>query len=1006
MRAMSSGSGFPDMLWTNRNPLVKANMKGDANMEGNRQPAKVFVKKRSVVVAGIALSLMVAQSAYAQSGTATIERIEVTGTRIPPPNLEGPSPVTSVDAQSIRVEGLRSAENLLNNLPQVFADQGGNISNGATGTATVNLRNFGADRTLVLVNGRRVPAGSPTAGGYAADLNQIPLPLVKRVDVLTGGASAIYGSDAVAGVVNFILNDKFEGAQFQVNQSFYNHDQGNAAAERVKLRNFPLPGDISADGQIFDANMLLGGNFGGGKGNATVFFTYKKEQALMQSERDFSACAFGNGSTAAGLNCGGSGTSYPGRFIVASGSRTVADSLGNTRPYVAATDVYNFAPLNYYQRPSERYGFNAAAHYEVTPKARVYGEFGFHDDSTIAQIAPSGLFGFDASGANAIRFENPLLSADWRTQLGLLAAGQTADAFILRRNVEGGGRQDDIRHSSYRSVIGVKGELPFAKNWNYDAFMQFGKVIFQESYKNDFSITRAARAMNVVTDPATGLPACQSKLDGTDPNCVPYDIWRLGGVTQDALNYLQTPGLQRGSTSQSVQGLSLSADLGAYGVKLPLAKNGVSVAFGLERRTEKLDLQTDTAFSSGDLFGQGGPTVGRAGQYTVSEYFLEGRAPLIEGRPMAHLLSVNASYRNSDYTTGNKTDSYGLGIEWAPVREARLRGSYQRAARHANANELFTAQGIALYDNDADPCAGATPIATLAQCARTGVTAAQYGTIIDSAAGQYNYLQGGNPNLKPETSDSYTAGLVFTPMTNFNATLDVFSMKVSKVIDYAPPTVILQQCIEAGQFCDLITRDRLGTLWASPAARIVATNQNLGSRKTSGVDVGANYTHRLNNYGRLTFNFLGTYLKDFKFEPIPGLGDYDCAGLHGPTCGTPLPQWRHKLRALWSTPWNFDVALTWRYMGSVDLDSTSSNPQLTGPYVDADKAMGARDYFDLYASWAVTKQLTVAGGINNMFDKDPPISGLVGAGYGNGNTYPQVYDALGRRIYINLTAKF
>lgn len=974
-------------------------------MSKNKQPAIVmFAKKRSVIATGFALSLLAAPSIYAQQPGSAVQRVEVTGTRIPPPNLEGASPITSVDARSIQVEGVRSVENLLNNLPQVFADQGGNIANGASGTATVNLRNFGADRTLVLVNGRRLPAGSP--GLYAADLNQVPLPLIKRVDVLTGGASAIYGSDAVAGVVNFIMNDKFEGAQFQVNHAFYNHEQGNSLQEVVKRRNFALPSDINSDGEISDANLLLGGNFAGGKGNATVYLGYKKEKALLQSERDFSACSVGNFTSATGFNCGGSGTSFPGRFIVAAGGRTVADALGNTRPYVGATDQYNFGPLNYYQRPSERYQFNAFAHLDITPKARVYSEMSFHDDSTIAQIAPSGLFGFDASGPNAIRFENPLLSAAWKRDLGLTAAGQTADALIFRRNVEGGGRQDDLRHTSYRGVVGVKGELPWSKNWNYDAFMQYGKVVYQETYKNDFSITRASRAMNVVTDPATGQPACQSKVDGTDPNCVPYNIWSLGGVNNAALAYLQTPGFQKGYTSQSVQGASVSADLGAYGWKLPMAKNGVSFAFGLERRTEKLNLETDTAFSTGDLFGQGGPTIGISGQTTANEYFLEARAPLIEGRPMAHLLSLNASYRNSDYSTGIKTDTYGLGLEWAPIREARFRGSYQRAARAANVIELFRAQGIALYDNDADPCAGATPSATLAQCARTGVTAAQYGTILDSPAGQYNYLQGGNPKLKAEESDSYTLGAVFTPSNNFNATIDVFRMSVDKVIDILPPTITLQQCITSGQFCNLINRDRLGTLWATPAAFIVGTNDNLGKRTTSGLDLGANYTYRLQNYGRLTFNFLGTLLKEFKNQPIPGLPDYDCAGLHGGTCGTPAPEWRHKLRATWSTPWNVDVALTWRYIGSVDHERTSSNPQLNGAIFDADKSLGARDYFDLYASWAVTNKITVAGGINNLLDKDPPLSGLVGAGYGNGNTYPQVYDALGRRVFINLQAKF
>ena len=240
-------------------------------MSKNKQPAKAFSRKPCVIATGLALSLMAAQSVYAQTAapagaTQKAEKIEVTGTRIPPPNLEGSSPVTVIDAQSIKVDGVRSVENLLNNLPQVVADQGGNVSNGATGTATVNLRNLGASRTLVLVNGRRLPPGSPRE--FASDLNQIPAPLIKRVEVLTGGAGAVYGSDAVAGVVNFIMNDKFEGAQFEINQSFYNHQQnGGPVADMIRARgisnptSFQVPGDKKSDGKIFDMSMLLGGNF-------------------------------------------------------------------------------------------------------------------------------------------------------------------------------------------------------------------------------------------------------------------------------------------------------------------------------------------------------------------------------------------------------------------------------------------------------------------------------------------------------------------------------------------------------------------------------------------------------------------------------------------------------------------------------------------------------------------------------------------------------------------------
>jgi iron complex outermembrane recepter protein len=968
-----------------------------------------FTTKQSVLATGVALSIMSTNFVFAQQAapvTEKVEKIEVTGSRIPSANLEGASPVTVIDAQTIKVDGLRSVENLLNNLPQVVADMGGNVSNGSTGTATVNLRGLGPNRTLVLVNGRRLPPGSPL--NFAADLNQIPAPLIKRVEVLTGGASAVYGSDAVAGVVNFIMNDKFEGVQFEVNQSFYNHQQnGGRVADVIRTRSasnpsqYQVPDDKSSDGKIFDMNMLIGGNFANGKGNATVFFNYKKEDALLQSERDFSACSIGNATSAAGFNCGGSSTSFPGRFITAAGSRTVANGAGNTRAFVGATDQYNFGPTNFFQRPSERYGFNASANYDLLENAKLYSEFGFHDDRTNAQVAPSGLFGFDASGANAIHFDNPYLSADWRRDLGLVKPGDTADVLIFRRNVEGGGRNADLRNTSYRSVIGVKGD--FAKYWNFDVFAQTGRVVYQQVFKNDLSTARISLALDAVRD-ASGNIVCRSGA----PNCVPYNIWSLGGVTPAALAFLSTPGFQKGFTEQKVQGGTVSVDLGNYGLTMPGAKSGLAVAAGIERRSERLELDTDTAFTTGDLAGSGGPTIGLAGAYTVKEFFTEVRLPLFEGKQFAELLSVNGSYRHSDYNTDQKTDSYGLGIEWAPVKEIRMRGSYQRAARAANVVELFSAQAIGLFNLDNDPC-GPTRSATAEQCARTGVTSAQYGSaILDNPAGQYNALFGGNEKLKPEKSDSYTFGFVFTPMKNLNATLDFFQISVDKVILNVAPGTTLNQCLQTGSAasCSLITRDRFGTLWITPTAQIVANNLNLGKFKTSGVDIGANYLQKIGAYGAVKVDLAGTYVKEFKQEPIPGAGTFDCVGLHGATCGVPQPKWRHKLRTSWETPWSVDLALTWRHFGKVNAEGTDSNPLLAGNVQAADRTLGERNYIDLALSWAATKKITLRAGVNNVFDKDPPLSGVTSAVLGNANTYPVVYDALGRRIFVNLTASF
>jgi outer membrane receptor protein involved in Fe transport len=298
---------------------------------------------------------------------------------------------------------------------------------------------------------------------------------------------------------------------------------------------------------------------------------------------------------------------------------------------------------------------------------------------------------------------------------------------------------------------------------------------------------------------------------------------------------------------------------------------------------------------------------------------------------------------------------------------------------------------------------------TAAECARTGLPANLYGaTILDSPAGQYNTLGGGNAALKPEISDSYTLGLVFTPTREISATFDAFNIKVEKVILPAPPGVVLAQCLATGsaEFCGLVQRDRLGTLWALPSGFVSAANANLGKLKTSGFDVGLNYNTRIAGYGGLTVDFQGTYTKEFVLEPLKGLGEYDCAGYHGGTCGTPQAKWRHKVRTTWATPWNFDVAATWRHIGKVKQEGTNSSPLLATAVFPVDAALSAVNYLDLAGTWAVNKSLAVRVGVNNVLDKDPPLSGLVSATFGNGNTYPQVYDSLGRRVFVNATYRF
>jgi iron complex outermembrane receptor protein len=966
------------------------------------------------VVVSFAAPLAHGQPAPAPAQPQRIEKMEVTGSRIPSPTLTSESPVNVITAEDIKATGLTNTADILNQLPQAAPDQGGNLSNAAIGTATVNLRGLGPQRTLVLIDGKRLPAGSPNY--WATDINAIPAPLIQRVEILSGGASAVYGSDAVAGVVNFIMNDHFEGIQLDYNFAGYNHKQGSfvkdlvAGKQATNPSQFSVPGNADLDGRTQDFSMTLGSNFASGKGNATVYFEYRHSDPVLQAARDFSACSL-VGQAKGGYLCGGSSTSFPGRFTDFSNFNfTIADAAGNVRPFSTANDQFNFAPANYFQRPDTRYMFNAFAHYDAHPNVRVYTEFDFMDDRSQAQIAPSGAFLQQFTLTN----DNPLLSQALKNTVGLSAANPSQTFYIGRRNIEGGGRQDDIRHTDYRVVLGAKGSILDDK-WDYNVWWQNGKVELQRTYRNDFSVVRLGRAFDVVKDPVTGQPTCRSVVDKSDPNCVPYDIFHSGGVSQAALNYLQTPGLQNGETDQSVVGLNLVSDLGAaYGWQLPWAKNGIGVAFGFERRVEKLFNNSDVEFETGDLAGQGGATHSISGQFTVKEPYAEIRVPIAERLPWAYNLEANASYRYSEYSTGKTTNSYGVGTKWAPVKEAQLRGSYQRAVRAANIIELFTAQGFNLF-NGGDPCGGPNPTATLQQCLRTGLLASQYGSpALISPAGQYNYIQGGNPNLDPETAKTYTVGAVFQPIANLSATIDYWRIDVEKVIGIVGSQLAINNCISSGLNCDLIHRGPNGNLWLPNQGFVTGLNQNLGSLKTEGIDVTVSYTFPINNYGSVGINALGTWVNKFVHEPIPGLGTYDCAGLYGPTCGIPVPAWRSKVQAVWNTPWNVNAALTWRYVESVDLDFTQSNALLTGPSAPSDAHLGSRNYFDLALQWAVTKNFTVRGGVNNIFDKDPPVvsstagafPSISGPALGNGNTYPQVYDTLGRNIFVGVTAKF
>ncbi len=1000
----------------------------------------------ATITASAGVTTLHAQTAPAQPAEATaapLQEVVVTGSRLRTPNETAISPISTVSATDITQTGLTRVEDVLNNLPMVFAGMNSTTSNGADGTATVDLRGLGVQRTLVLVNGRRLGPGAGDGRNYS-DINEIPAALIERVDILTGGASAVYGADAVAGVVNFVLNTHFEGVQVNAGYHFQQHSNNDSGVEAVvAAHNYPLPPSEvnTAFGKY--ASVVMGSNFADNRGNVTTYVTYDNQGPALQKSFDYSACNLGPNGAGTGLVCGGSSTSRSGSFRAysAAGHRlfnyTVDPSTGVFRPFTGA-DLYNFAPENYYQVPNERWTMGGFLNYEINSHATAYMEVMYTRNNSEAQIAESGDFG----NQSFTPCNDPQLTAQ-EVSVACSLANQTAQGFpteavpgfaapvagfnaiILRRNVEGGPRVATFQTDAARQVIGVRGD--FGDAWTYDVYAQHGTVDASNGNQNYLSNANIVNSLNVVPNPTGGAPVCVAVLNGSDPACVPWNIWAPGGVTPAATKYLSVPLLVDGTVTEYVVSGSVTGDLGKYGVQLPTASSGLQVNVGAEYRSEAANFLPDELSQSGNAAGSGGPTPPVSGNFHVGEAFTELRMPLVSDKPGAEDLSLEGGYRYSSYTEGFTTNTYKVGLEWAPVKDIRVRGSYQRAVRAPNIGELFTPQTVGL-DGSSDNCAaplkaGSTTTLTtgytFAQCALSGVTAAQFGNLAPNPAFQYNGFLGGNPSLQPEKADTYSVGFVLTPrvVPNLSISLDYFDIKIKQVIGPIGGDNILNNClngVNTATFCPLVHRDQFGSLWLTPNGYVTDTNQNLGELSTEGIDVKASYRVPLPKAGSLIFGFEGTDLINLKTTPIAGGGSYDCKGYFGSTCGAADPSWRHVLNATWSTPWDaLDLTLRWRYIGSDKSELTSSNPFLTGtPYLPLSN-IAAYNYIDLTGAFDVYKNIRLQIGVNNIADKDPPLvvsgdcstSSPAGANC-NGNTFPGVYDAMGRYWFMELTAKF
>ncbi len=1000
---------------------------GQRGTEMKQNENKAAAKNRGLIgVLAAVFSAGAAAQEPADGGAnaGALEEVIVTGSRISRTDLSSSSPVTVIGNEEIDARGVLRVEDLINILPQALAGQSAFSGIGA-GTATVNLRGLGAERTLVLVDGKRLPFGSPIS--VAADLNQIPAQLVERVEVLTGGASAVYGADAIAGVVNFRMKRDFEGLDVNLQGGFFQTGNSVGGVERV-LADFGQPDPGSAtDGGSVDLNIIMGGNLDGGKGNITGYFGYSNDNEVKWEDRDISSCPFGTRNNGTELSCQGSGSMPSSTRFTRAGldgfNLTVDPDTLQLRDFDTATDTFNFSGGNFFQRPRERFTMGASMHYELHPKAEWFLNYSFVDNATTASIAPSGL---SLGRTNSINCDNPLLSDE---QLAVICdpaftfvdtdGVERAPVFIGRRNLEGGPRTNEFKLATHRVVTGFRGEA--FEGFNYEVFGQFANVDFAETLENDVLTPKATLALDVVTDPGTGQPVCRSALSGQEPDCVPWNILQPGGVTQAATEFITAPSLRNGLTEQLVLGASLSGDLTDYGVVSPFADTGIQVVGGYEFRRDELALTP----APGD-----GLTLVRepvSGEIAVYEFFTEVQVPLVEAKPLLEELVLHGAYRYSDYydTTGTQS-TYSGGLTWQPSSDLRIRGQFQRATRSPNPIELFSPQADGAVILSAgvnglrDPCAGdfdpATstpePANSLDECARSGVTAAQYGQILDSTTGEFNTLAGGNPDLDPETSDTFTAGIVFTPqfIPGLSLSVDYFSIDVEDFVGTVPPELALDSCVNDNEafFCNLINRDSAGTLWLIEGEGFIqATNINTGRLSTTGVDINTDYVFDLADIGlpfggSVRLQYIATLLDEFEEESLPGETPFDCAGFYGGVCGTPRPEYRHIASVEWMSGEKLSATFAWRSVGSVKQFSTNPSPVIA--------KLDSTSFFDLSARYTLSDRYEFRLGINNLFDETPPLTSIAGFGgtetSGRGNTFPQIYDAQGRFVFGGIRGSF
>lgn len=964
----------------------------------------------SLVSTAVALALA---SATAIAQEQPLEEVTVTGTHLGQ-GLTSYTPITSIGELELAQVGTLTVEEFLNNMPQIAAGQNATANFPGNGTATVDLRGFGAKRTLVLVNGKRFV---PTNENGTVDISAFPPALLKRVDLITGGASAVYGSDAITGVVNFVLNDDFEG--FQVSGNYRQAIPYN-------------------DGDTYTVDILAGSKYADGRGHVTAFANYTDRGEIMQANRPYTSVVYRDGTINGqpALVEGGSSLVPGTRLVIPaaviptslpnySGSTLAVnsitfDSSGNPLAFRNPQDLYNFGPPSYMQLPTNRFEMHLSTDYELTPFMTGYlgGTYLRQNSDTNGAPAPITI-----SSTNRVFFDyanNPYLTQDAKAIIAAAAArtnpaGTPAGTYLIQSL--GSRLPDDLprvqyySRNTYQFTTGLKGDL-FDSGWAYDAYFQKGLATTTQRNNNQINAKKFYQAMNVTTD-GNGQPVCIDRSGG----CVPINIWGRGNISQDALNFVLIG--YNSIADYSFENAAFNLN-GALPEKISLGAGPIATAVGFEWRKEEYRSQPDSGELVNDL-----PVLPTNGFYDVSEYYAEIDIPLLKESVFAESLNIRGAIRHSDYNTIGGVNTYSWGGEWTLpyVNWITLRGGKQRAIRAPNILELYAPIQGAGLTTFSDPCDKRTGLLeTAAQQSFCNAWGAPTGFIM--ANNSVSATQQSNPNLRAEVADSYTVGAVLMPelfpsfLNDFSVTVDYYNIKLSDAIAPFGGGVAsnINSCFFAmdlsSPFCGNVTRDSLGNV--NP---VLSTLTNVSLKSTNGVDAAITTSFNMDKInghlaGRMGVSILGNYQPKNGFQASSVLPFVDCGGFFGTPCGAEITgSGTPKLRTATTLNWayrGFSVTTRWRWIQGM-RDARFAQAEALGLTVTLQTLMNtvppkaqttpALSYVDLSAAWQINEKFRVGLGFNNLFNQTPP---LLGNAQVQDNTEPGTYDPVGRVAWASV----